>query len=90
MDIPEDESFIEYPCQFPIKCMGITGDTLEEAVLCIFNEHVPDLSEGALRLRPSSKGKYTAITVTINATSRAQLDAIYQALSDSEHILMAL
>ncbi|MEE9354511.1 MAG: DUF493 domain-containing protein, partial [Methylococcaceae bacterium] len=40
--------------------------------------------------RPSRQGKYTAVTVTIQATSQSQLDSIYQDLTRCEEILMAL
>ena len=33
----------------------------------------------AVRTRPSREGKYVSVTVTFEASSKAQLDAIYQA-----------
>lgn len=84
------ESLIEFPCQFPIKVMGKAGDELEIAVLEIFRRHVPDLAEDAIRQRPSSKGNYLGLTITINATSREQLDAIYMDLTACEHVSYAL
>jgi uncharacterized protein len=84
------DSVIEYPCEFPIKAMGISGDALQAAVMEIINRHVPDLATDALKSRPSSNGKYTAITITITAQNRAQLDAIYEDLSAHKLILMAL
>ena len=84
------ESLIEYPCQFPIKVMGIAGDELEIAVLEIFRRHVPDIAEDSIRQRPSSKGTYMALTVTITATSREQLDALYMELTSCEHVKYCL
>jgi putative lipoic acid-binding regulatory protein len=43
-----------------------------------------------VRVRPSSGGKYLSVTVTFEATSKDQLDAIYQDLTDHERILMSL
>ena len=62
----------------------------EVAVLEIMHRHVPDLAEGALKMRPSSKGNYTAITITIQAQSREQLDAIYVDLTASELVAYAI
>ena len=86
----DQESVIKYPCEFPIKAMGKNGTQLEIAVLEIIHRHDTGLREGSIKSRPSSNGKYLSITVTISAQNRAQLDAIYQDLTDCEHVLMAL
>lgn len=86
----EEQSLLEFPCQFPIKVMGRTSPDLDVSVVEIVRRHNPDIKEGAITSRPSKGGNYTAITVIIDASSRQQLDAIYQDLTDSPHILMAL
>ena len=89
-NIEEQETLFEFPCEFPIKAMGKTCAELEIAVIEIMNRHVPDMSEGAVKMRPSSKGAYTAITVIIQAQSKDQLDAIYMELTACEHIAYAI
>jgi uncharacterized protein len=79
--IPHDQSFIEYPCAFPIKVMGVHHETFIEAVVAIVNEHAPDFDAASIEHRPSSTGKYLGLTVTVNATSREQLDNIYRRLT---------
>lgn len=86
----ESESALQFPCEFPIKAMGLAVHDVEFIVFEIVQRHAPDTTEDALSRRASSNGKYLSITVTVNAQSRDQLDAIYQALTDHEHILMAL
>ena len=88
---PEDqESVIKFPCEFPIKAMGRATPELEIAVLEIMHRHVPDLGEGAVKTRASRNGNYLSITVTIQARSREQLDAIYMDLTSCEHIVFAI
>ena len=88
---PEDqESPLKFPCEFPIKAMGRATPELEIAVLEIMRRHVPDLGEGAVRTRKSRQGNYLSITVTIQAKSREQLDAIYMELTSCEHIVFAI
>ena len=84
------DSLLEFPCQFPIKIMGQANDEFEFAVIEIMRRHVPDLSEGAIKRRESSAKNYASLTVMVNATSKAQLDAIYQELSDHPLVIMAL
>ncbi len=86
----EEETLLEFPCEFSIKAMGVATPEFDALVAEIVRQHAPDLGEGAVRTRPSSGGKYLAVTVTINATSKEQLDAIYQALTDHELVLMSL
>ena len=86
----KDESVIQFPCDFPVKAMGLASYNLEVIVFDIVTQHAPDTSKDALKTRESSNGKYISITVTVSAQSQAQLDAIYQALTDHEHVMMAL
>ena len=86
----DKETLFEFPCSFPIKVMGNTSSTLSNVVLDIVKKHAPKTTESDLKIRPSKKGKYSAITITIVATSKAQLDSIYIELTACKHILMAL
>jgi len=85
-----DETLLVFPCQFPIKVMGKTSSELDLVVVEIVRRHAPDLHEGAVTTRPSKDGNYLAVTIVIEATSKQQLDAIYQDLTDHPHVLMAL
>jgi putative lipoic acid-binding regulatory protein len=41
-------------------------------------------------MKASKHGKYLSVTCTINATSRAQLDALYRELCDHPMVVMVL
>jgi putative lipoic acid-binding regulatory protein len=86
----KDKSPLSFPCRFPIKAMGLAVADLETIVLNIVQQHAPDVDQTAMHKRPSANGKYLSVTVTIEATSREQLDAIYYDLTACEHVLMAL
>ncbi len=88
-NIQEDTCF-KFPCEYPVKAMGKTGDELEAAVLEIINRHVDNLPEDAVKFSSSKGGKYTSITITINAQSKEQLDAIYMDLTAHELVLYAI
>ena len=85
-----EETLFEFPCQFPIKAMGKANIELDILVVEIVRRHVPDITEGSVKSRPSKDGKFMAITVVIEASSKQQLDAIYQDLTDHPHVLVAL
>ncbi|HID49245.1 MAG TPA: DUF493 domain-containing protein, partial [Chromatiales bacterium] len=66
------------------------SDTLEQDVVTIVRNHAPDLPDDAVRTRASGKGNYLAITVTLTATSRQQLDNLYRELNALEAVVMTL
>lgn len=75
------ESLIEYPSDFPIKVMGATHEEFAATITAVLIEFDPTFHEGKMEVRPSAKGTYTGLTVTVRATSREQLDDIYRTLS---------
>lgn len=85
-----DQSPLQFPCPFPIKAMGLATATFDALVVGIVRRHTPDIAEAAVAVRPSAAGKYLAVTVTIEARSREQLDAIYHDLVACEQVLVAL
>lgn len=86
----EEESLLAFPCQFPIKAVGKSSPTFELVVIEIIRQHVVELSDDAVTSKPSRGGKYTSVTVMIEAMSKSQLNAIYQALTDCPEVIMAL
>ena len=86
----DTDSALQFPCQFPIKAMGLSIHDLELIVFEIVRRHAPNTPQAACHKRSSSNGKYISITVTVNAQNREQLDAIYQDLTAHEHVVMAL
>ena len=85
-----DETLLEFPCQFAIKAMGKNDLEFDLLVIEIVRRHVPELHEQAVTSRPSKGANYLAVTVMIQASSKQQLDAIYQDLSGHPQVLMAL
>ncbi len=84
------ESVFEFPCDFPIKVMGLADDNFDALVVEIVMRHVGGLKEGAIVVRPSRKGKYVSVTVTFEAQGQRQLDELYRELSGHARILMVL
>lgn len=83
-------SLLEFPTDFPIKIMGKAADGFAQAVLGVVLEHAPDFDAASVEMRASSGGNYLALTCTIRATSRAQLDALYRDLSGHPMVKVVL
>jgi len=88
---PLDEAVgLAFPTPFPLKIMGRREGGFTKAVIHIVQKHAPDFQAGTIETRPSREGKYISLTATINATSREQLDALYQELCDHPSVVMVL
>ena len=89
-DIPPEQSLIDYPSAFPIKVMGLQVDGFVDAVVEVARRFDPTLDVATIERRPSSNGKYLGLTITVNATSREQLDALYRTLSSHPMVKVVL
>ena len=84
------DDLFQFPCEFPIKVMGRESGPFRSLTLAIVERHAGPLSAGSITERLSSQGRFLALTYTIRAQSRAQLDRIYQELTDSGVVLVSL
>ena len=81
---------LAFPCDFPIKVMGRKEPGFAQAVSDIVRKHVPDFDPATVGMRPSRQGRYLSVTCVVRATSREQLDALYQELCDHPQVVMVL
>ena len=86
----DDARLLEYPCDFPVKILGHTQAGFAQAILEVVRRHAPDFDGSTLELRASKQRKYLSVTCVIRATSREQLDALYQELCDHPMVVMVL
>jgi len=77
----EQQTLLEFPCEFPLKIMGETREGFAEAVVNVVRQHAPDFDASGVEMRASSGGKYLSLTCTITACSQTQLDDLYRALT---------
>jgi putative lipoic acid-binding regulatory protein len=79
-----------FPCDFPVKVLGRRDAELERAVTEIVERHTGPVERHRVSVRSSKDGNFVALTVTVAARSRAQLDELYRELTACEAVLMAL
>ena len=84
------DSLVEYPCEFPLKIFGLQQAGFAQAVLEVVNKHDPGYIASSMEMRASKNARYVSLTCTVRATSREQLDALYQDLCDHPLIVMVL
>ena len=77
----EQDTLLEFPCDFPIKVMGEMRDDFAEIIVAEIRKQLPDFDSNRVEMRASSGGKYISLTCTVHVYSRPQLDDIYRALT---------
>jgi hypothetical protein len=80
----------DFPTDFPIKVMGRRQAGFAQAIVEVVKRHAPDYDESTLEMRTSREATYLSLTLTIRATSRMQLDGLYQELCDHPMVTMVL
>ena len=90
MPVVADSSPLAFPCDFPIKVMGRKQPGFAQSVTDIVVKHAPDFDPATVEMRPSRQGRYLSVTCVVRATSREQLDALYQELCDHPAVVMVL
>ena len=90
-----EETLLTFPTPFPIKAMGrmkndASDESFAQVVLGVVLKHAPDFDASTVEMRPSKNGNFISVTATINAQSKAQIDAIYLELTSNPLVLMAL
>lgn len=81
---------MQFPMDFPVKVMGRRVDAFADTVVSVVRTHAPDFDPATLEMRPSRNGNYLAVTATIRAESRTQLDALYRELSSHPLVSVVL
>ena len=90
MPLLAEGSLLGFPCDFPIKVMGRKSPGFAQTVTEIVLRHAPDFDPATVEMRPSRQGRYLSVTCVLRATSREQLDALYQELCDHPAVVMVL
>jgi putative lipoic acid-binding regulatory protein len=88
--LPADRSLIEYPSAFPIKVMGANVDGFAAAIAELALQYDPGFDPATMEMRPSKGANYLGLTLTVTATSREQLDALYRALTSHPMVKVVL
>ncbi|MCG3731861.1 DUF493 family protein YbeD [Vibrio cincinnatiensis] len=82
------KDLLEFPCSFTYKVMGHAKPELPELVLEVIQRHAP--GDYSPRIKPSGKGNYHSVSITITATSIEQVETLYQELGNIDIVRMVL
>ncbi len=72
---------IEFPCDFPIKVMGIHDPCFVPSLVELAKQFDPQFNPDSITLRASRNGTYQGATLTVRAINQTQLDGLYRCLT---------
>ena len=85
-----DTELLQFPCDFPLKIMGLNSDDFSKSIAAVVQRHCPDYDAAQMEIRPSKQGNYLGLTCTVRPQSRDQLDNLYRELCSHPLVKMVL
>ncbi|WGO82863.1 DUF493 family protein YbeD [Arsenophonus apicola] len=79
---------LEFPCSFTYKVMGVAKPELTDQIIEVVQRHVP--GDYVPSVKPSSKGNFHSVSITITATNIEQIEKLYEELAKLELVRMVL
>ncbi len=86
----DDSPRIKFPCDYPIKVIGVSSPEFRSAVIAIAKAFDPSLTDQKIAFRPSTAGNYEAIKVSLVATGADQLASLFEQLKAVPGLKMVL
>jgi uncharacterized protein len=87
MDTHFDE-LLEFPCFQTFKVLGVADDQLPNDVIACLQIHAP--GDYSPSVKPSSKGNYHALSISVKVTSKTHMETIYTELSALELVRVVI
>ncbi len=84
------KELLEFPCDFTIKVVGRSDDNFRAHIELIVRKRFPKIKDSAFSQRLSREANYLALTIVVHVKNRAELDSLYEELSASPKVIMAL
>lgn len=87
MDTRFDE-LLDFPTFQTFKVMGIAHEDLPVHVVACLQQHAP--GDYSPTVKPSSKGNYHSVSVSVRVTSKEHMELIYTELANLELVRVVL
>lgn len=81
---------MQFPMSFPVKIMGQNNPAFPGIIRDLTVHHFPDFDSSTFGISYSRTKKYMALTVTVNAQSKDQLDDFYRVLTSHPMVKVVL
>ncbi|MCF2946774.1 DUF493 family protein YbeD [Paraglaciecola aquimarina] len=82
------DELLDFPCHQTFKVLGLAHEDLTDVVVTCIQSHAP--GDYAPTLKPSSKGNYHSLSVSVQVTSKEHMETLYVELAKLELVKVVL
>ncbi|MFP3013480.1 MAG: DUF493 family protein YbeD [Arsenophonus sp. NC-QC1-MAG3] len=82
------DKLLKFPCLFTYKVMGLAKPELTDQIVELVQRYVP--GDYLPLVKPSSKGNFFSVSITIIATNIEQIEKLYEELAKLKLVHMVL
>lgn len=82
------DELLDFPCRQTFKIMGVADERLPEVVIACLQQHAP--GDYSPTIKPSSKGNYHSLSISVKVTSKEHMETIYQEISNLDLVRVVL
>lgn len=83
------DEYLEFPCQFSFKVLGLAEAALVDQVMAVIRQHT-EAGDYSPAVKPSSKGNYHSVSVNVTVTSKQHIELLYTELGKIELVKYVL
>lgn len=77
------DEFLEFPCAFTFKVLGVAHDDLVPQVIAALQQHA-GANDYTPTVKPSSKGNYHSVSVSVIVRDKDHIELLYTELGRLE------
>lgn len=82
------DELLDFPCQQTFKVMGVAHEELTIQVISVLQKIAP--GDYAPTVKPSSKGNYHSLSLSVTVTSKEHMELVYNELGQLELVKVVL
>lgn len=82
------DELLDFPCLQTFRVMGVADPALPDHIVACLQIHAP--GDYNPKVKPSSKGNYHSVSVSIKVTSKEHMELVYKELSALELVRFVL
>lgn len=82
------DQLLEFPCLQTFKVMGVAHPELPDVVISRLQELAP--GDYSPKVKPSAKGNYHSLSLSVRVTSKEHMESIYIEISKLELVRVVL
>lgn len=82
------DELLDFPCQQTFKIMGLAQDDLPIKVIEVLQRFAP--GDYVPKIKPSSKGNYHSLSLSVRVTSKEHMEQVYNELGAIDIVKVVL